>query len=119
VNNCSEYCAKTLTPSDLICVDESISFWYGQGGEWIYHGLHMYVAMDCKPENCLEIQNAVCGRSSVMIHLKLVKTATEAEVLISISWISRGAAQTQSMLFCIMKTAIWRFPMQQLEYPIY
>ena len=81
VNNFNEYRAKTFTPSDLICVDESISRWYGQGGEWINHGLPMYVAMDCKPENGCEIQNAACGRSGVMIRLKLVKTATEAEAL--------------------------------------
>jgi hypothetical protein len=53
VNNFNEYHAKTFTPSDLICVDESISHWYRQGGEWIYHGLPMYVAMDCKPEKCI------------------------------------------------------------------
>jgi hypothetical protein len=37
--------------------------------------------MDQKPENGCEIQNSACGRSGVMIHLKLVKTAMEAEAL--------------------------------------
>jgi hypothetical protein len=37
----------------------------------------MYVAIDCKPENGREIQNACCGRSSIMMRLKLVKTAEE------------------------------------------
>ena len=64
-------------PSDLICVDESISRWYGQGGHWINHGLPMYVATDRKPKNGCEIQNACCGRSSIMMRLKLVKTAEE------------------------------------------
>jgi hypothetical protein len=64
-------------PSDLICVDESISRWYGQGGHWINHGLPMYVAIDRKPENGCEIQNACCGRCSIMMRLKLVKTAEE------------------------------------------
>jgi hypothetical protein len=41
----------------------------------------MYVAMDRKPENGCKIQNSACGRSSVRIHLKLVKTAMEAEAL--------------------------------------
>jgi hypothetical protein len=41
----------------------------------------MYVAMDFKLGNGCEIKNAACGRSIVMIHLKLVKTATEAEAL--------------------------------------
>jgi hypothetical protein len=29
VSNFNKYRAKTFTPSDLICVDESISRWYG------------------------------------------------------------------------------------------
>jgi hypothetical protein len=81
IDNFNEHRAKTFLPSELICVDESISRWYGQGGEWINHGLPMYVAMDRKPENGCEIQNAACGRSGVMIRLKIVKTATEAEAL--------------------------------------
>ena len=54
-----------------------MSRWYGQGGHWINHGLPMYVAIDRKPENGCEIQNAACGRSGVMIRLKIVKTAEE------------------------------------------
>ena len=37
----------------------------------------MYVAIDRKPENGCEIQNAGCGDSGVMIRLKIVKTAEE------------------------------------------
>ena len=37
----------------------------------------MYDAIDRKPENGCEIQNACCGRSMVMIRLKLVKTSEE------------------------------------------
>jgi hypothetical protein len=61
VSNFNEHRAKNFVPSKLICVDESISHWYGQGGEWIDHGLPMYVAMDWKPENWCEIQNAAFG----------------------------------------------------------
>ena len=68
---------QNFIPSDLICVDESISRWYGQGGRWINHGLPMYVAIDRKPDNGCEIQNACCGRSGIMMRLKLVKTAEE------------------------------------------
>ena len=64
-------------PSDEICVDESMSQWYGQGRHWINHGLPMYVAINRKPENGCEIQNAACGHSGVMIQLKVVKTAEE------------------------------------------
>jgi hypothetical protein len=39
-------------PSSKLCVDESISWWYGQGGNWINLGLPKYVAIDGKrPEN--------------------------------------------------------------------
>ena len=64
-------------PSDMICADESISRWYGQGGHWINIGLPMYMAIDRKPENGCEIQNCCCGRSGIMMRLKLVKTAEE------------------------------------------
>ena len=66
-----------FSPSDEICVNESMSQWYGQGGHWINHGLPIYVAIDRKPENGFEIQNAACGHSGVVIWLKVVKTAEE------------------------------------------
>ena len=77
VKNFNEHRAHNFFPSDEICVDESMSRWYGQGGHWINHGLPMYVAIDRKPENGCEIQNAACGRSGVMLRLKIVKTAEE------------------------------------------
>jgi hypothetical protein len=56
-----------------------MSRWYGQGGDWINHGLPNYVAIDRKPENGCEIQNSACGRSGVLLRLKLVKTAEEEQ----------------------------------------
>jgi hypothetical protein len=56
-NECQH--AKNITSSKLICFDRSISSWYGQGGEWINHGLPMYAAMD-KPENGCKNQNSAC-----------------------------------------------------------
>jgi hypothetical protein len=41
------------------------------------HGLPMYVAMKRKPDNGCEIQNSACGKSGIMMRLKLVKTADE------------------------------------------
>ena len=67
--------ASYFNPSEMICVDESMSCWYGQGGHWINHGLPQYVAIDRKPENGCEIQNAACGMSRVMLQVKLVKGA--------------------------------------------
>jgi hypothetical protein len=75
VKNFNDHRAKYFSPGWLICVDESMSRWYGLGGHWINMGLPMYVAMDRKPEDGLEIQNACCARSGIMFQLKLVKTA--------------------------------------------
>jgi hypothetical protein len=66
-----------VTPSDLICVDESIACWCGQGGHWIEMGLPHYVSIDSKPENGCEIQNANSGRSSIMLNIRLVTTAVD------------------------------------------
>jgi Transposase IS4 len=55
VTNFNNHRAAQFYPSHLICVDESMSRWYGQGGEWINHGLPFYVAIDRKPENGCEI----------------------------------------------------------------
>jgi len=77
----NDYRASNYSPSDRICVDESISRWYGLGGHWINAGLPNYVAMERKPENGCEIQDACDGRSRIMIRLKLVKGAIDNEVL--------------------------------------
>ena len=58
-------------------MDESISRWYGLGGSWINMGIPHYVAIDRKPEAGCEIQNAADGNSSIMMRLKLVKSAIE------------------------------------------
>jgi hypothetical protein len=55
---------------------ESLSKWYGLGGSWINMGLPHYIAIDRKPEDGCDIQNAACGCSGVMMQLKLVKGGT-------------------------------------------
>ena len=79
VNNFNDYLTQIFSPSDLICADESILRWYGQGGHWINLGLPMYVAIEREPENGAEIQNAVCGRSGIMMRIKIVKSAKNEE----------------------------------------
>ena len=79
VQNFNKHRAKNFEPGQHICVDESISRWYGQGGDWITIGLPMYVAIDWKPENGCEIQNAACGDSGILIQIKLVKSKKEEE----------------------------------------
>ena len=71
----NEHRESYVIPSELLCVVESMSRWYGQGGDWINYGLPMYVAIDRKPENGCEIQNSACGMSGVILRLKLVRTA--------------------------------------------
>jgi hypothetical protein len=46
VDEINSYREKNFSPSDLICADESMSRWYGQGGYWINHGLPQYIAID-------------------------------------------------------------------------
>ena len=62
-------------------MDESISRWYGLGEHCINFDLHNYVAMDRKPENGCEIQNACNRKSKIMIQLKLVKGAQDNNML--------------------------------------
>jgi hypothetical protein len=77
VENFNKFRESNFSPSDIICADESMSRWYGQGGYWINHGLPQYIAIDRKPEFGCEIQNSCCGRSGIMMRLKLVKTMEE------------------------------------------
>ena len=77
VDTFSKHRIQNVTPSEIICVDEPISGWYGLGGNWIDIGLPNYVAIDCKPENGCEIQDSACGRSGIMMHLELVSTAQD------------------------------------------
>ena len=77
VSRFNQHRESTFSPAWSICVDESMSRWYGIGGNWIDAGLPMYVAIDRKPENGCEIQNSACGVSGVMLRLKLVKSAEE------------------------------------------
>ena len=79
VNHFNEYRTQLFSPSDLICADESILPWYRQGGHWINLGLAMYMAMDRKPENGADIQNYACGRSGIMIPLRIVKSVNNEE----------------------------------------
>ena len=73
----NEYRPVHVSPSEVICVDESISRWYGLGGDWIDKRLPHYMAIDRKPDNGCEIQNSACGKSGIMIHLKLNSTAED------------------------------------------
>ena len=89
-------------PSAWICVDESISRWYGIGGDWINEGLPTYVAIDRKPENGCEIQNACDGQSGVMMRLKLVKSDSAEEPFLPNEDLNHG---TKVLAFLVMPWA--------------
>ena len=69
----------TFVTSYFIYAEKKISRWYGQGGHWINMGLPIYISIYQKPENCYEIQNSSCGRSGVMLQIRIVETAEEQE----------------------------------------
>ena len=62
-----------MSPYDLICVYEYISWWYGHGSDWIKLGLPIYVEISRKPENGTGIKDTAFGVSYIMIILKIVK----------------------------------------------
>ena len=72
--------ARNYHPSYSICVDESMSKWYGIGGHCINSGLSQYIAIDRKPENCCDIHNTDDSVSGIIIQLKLVKTLSEENI---------------------------------------
>ena len=75
VSHINAHRAKYFNPSNDLCVDESIIRWYGLGGHWINTGLPMFIAMDRKPEDGCEIQNACDGESGIMLQLHIVKSS--------------------------------------------
>ena len=77
VKNFNDFRATNFLPSDLLCIDESMSKWYGLGGQWINIGLPMYVAMERKPVSGCEIQNVCCARSRIMMQIKIVESMEE------------------------------------------
>ena len=75
----NEYHTQLFSALDIICADESISWWYGQGGHWINLGFPMYVIMDRNMENGSEIHNSECGRVEIVMWLRTVDSAKNKE----------------------------------------
>ena len=61
----------------------------------------MYIVIDCKPDNGCEIQDAACGRSKIMIRLKLFKTGTE-EAAVSIAADDNGHLHGTKVLLSLI-----------------
>jgi len=50
VTNIKEHRAARVSPSELICVDESMCKWYGQGGYLIRKGLPCTLQLTVRPK---------------------------------------------------------------------
>ena len=87
-----------VTPSELICVDESMSRWYGLGGDWLDVGLPTYRAIDRKPENGCEIKTSACGRSGILLRMEIVKSPDEDAQQSRLSSVSHGTAVTMRLV---------------------
>ena len=79
ISNFNKNRDRNYHPSYFICVDESISRWYGIRGHWVNAGLAQYIVIDRNTENGCDIQNAADGVSDIMIQLQLVKTSSEED----------------------------------------
>ena len=76
----TDHRASHVIPSQNICVDESMSRWYGLRGDWIDTGLPHYVSMDQKLENGCELKTAACGKSGIIIRIENVVSAEDTSL---------------------------------------
>jgi hypothetical protein len=70
----------TLVFTDLHQQINDMVVWYR--GDWINEGLLYYVAIDCKPKNSCEIQNAACSKTGTMMELHVVKGPVEEHLVL-------------------------------------
>lgn len=73
---------QNLNPSEMLCVDESMSRWHGLGGEWPKIDFPYYVYVDRKPESGCDIWTTYCGTSDSMIHANVVKRVNEIKSIV-------------------------------------
>ena len=63
IEDFNDYRASNYSPSDRICVDESISKWYGLGVHWINIGLPNYLVIDRKAKTGVRYKMHMMGGS--------------------------------------------------------
>ena len=83
-----------IRPSHAICIDESMSRWYGLGGDWIDVGLPHYVALDRKPESGCELKTAACGKSGMVLNMEITLSAEETREKAYEGTVGHGTAVT-------------------------
>ena len=76
----NDHRASHVIASQTIFADDSMSGWYGLGGDCIETGLPHYVVMDWKPENGCELKTAACGKSRIIIRIENVASAEDTAV---------------------------------------
>ena len=81
VANYNDYRKRTFLPGGHLEADETVVRWYGKGGAFVDAGLPMYLALERKPDNGVEIQNHADVVSGIMLHLKVVKSANEEKAI--------------------------------------
>jgi hypothetical protein len=83
VANINKYRQRTFVPGGHLeaDADETVVRWYGKGGAFVDAGLPMYLALERKPDNGVEIQNLADVASVIMLHLKVVKSANEEKAI--------------------------------------
>ena len=81
INDHREMC---MSPSDLICVDEGMSRWYGHVVDWVYDGFPTNRAIDKKPENGCDINTSACGPRGILLRLEIFDSPIDDEVRTSL-----------------------------------
>eukprot|EP00171_Calliarthron_tuberculosum_P006654 IDg6654t1 len=94
VTDINEYRSELVRSSDLICVDESISNWYGLGGDLIDIYLRTNRAIDRNPGNGCKMKTNACGRRG-MLQLEIVRSSEGASRRDQFENIIRETAITQ------------------------
>lgn len=75
----NDHRTQNVYPSEMLCIDESFSRWYGVGGSHLGVGLPCYRDLDRKPESGREIQNIADGVTGIMLRMQLVKSEDERD----------------------------------------
>jgi hypothetical protein len=77
VANIDEYRLRLFYPGNHLEANDTIIEWYGIGGAFFDAGLPMYLALEHKPNNGGKIQNLANVALGIMLHFKVVKSATK------------------------------------------
>lgn len=77
IEACNEPRGAHIIPSELICVDESMTRWYGLGRDWRDIWLPHYVAMHRELENGVDLQISSRGRSGIITRIENLISAGE------------------------------------------